>query len=286
MKVSYIFPVRNEKPIKEFFTDFKTKSVYTKQKSKETFFVVEKSAEETIKYLNSLAIRDENIKVIITEKQVEATVALKLCMPYISGDVALLGDTTTEKLDLIFEKMLAKQEKGANIVQVKKKHSKFREFFKNCANAVYNFLVKLFTGKKDSGCVTSIVLLDKLVVDVLSVLPDKSNFLRISNNLEGINIKTVYIDNKMTVEKENLKKTTGALITTYVIAGIIGACLLSILFVNTFAKTNLLGFNLIMCGIIFIFLMSIIMSISKHILDVRTANYNKDIKYDVVNLKK
>ena len=28
------------------------------------------------------------------------------------------------------------------------------------------------------------------------------------------------------------------------------------------------------------------MSISKHILDVRTANYNKDIKYDVVNLKK
>ena len=130
------------------------------------------------------------------------------------------------------------------------------------------------------------MLLDKLVVDVLSVLPDKSNFLRISNNLEGINIKTVYIDNKMTVEKENLKKTTGALITTYVIAGIIGACLLSILFVNIFVKTNLLGFNLIMCGIIFIFLMSIIMSISKHILDVRTANYNKDIKYDVVNLKK
>ena len=104
-------------------------------------------------------------------------------MPYISGDVALLGDTTTEKLDLIFEKMLAKQEKGANIVHVKKKHSKFKEFFKNCANAFYNFLVKLFTGKKDSGCVTSIVLLDKLVVDVLSVLPDKSNFLSISNNL-------------------------------------------------------------------------------------------------------
>ena len=286
MKISYIFPVVAEKPIKEFFTDFKTKSVFSKQKEKETFFVVEKNDEETIKYLNSLAIRDEGIKIIITEKKVESAVALRLCMPYISGDVALLGDTKTEKLDLIFEKMLAKQEKGANIVHINKKHSKFKEIFNKCGNVVYNFLVKLFTGKKDSGCVTSIVLLDKLVIDVLSVLPEKSNFLRISKDLEGINIKAVYIDNKMSVEKIDYKRNTPSLIATYVLTGIIGACLLSVLFVNIFAKTNLLGFNLIVCGIIFVCLVAFIIAISKHILDVRTGNYKDNENYDVVNLKK
>lgn len=287
MKISYIFPVRNtEKPIKEFFEDFKKKSVYAKYKDRETFFVIEKSDEETIKYLNSLAIRDESIKVIITEKRVESTLALKLALNYATGDVALLGDTKTEKLDLIFEKMLAKKENGANIVHVEKKLSKIKKLFKTCGEFFYNFLVKVFTGKKDSGCLTSIVLLDKLVIDVLSVLPEKSNFLRIAKDLEGINIKTIYIDNKMTVEKNNYKKTTGALITTFSVCGAIAACLLLILFVNIFVKTDLIGFNLIVCGIMFICLLSFIISISKHVLDVRTANFKEEIKYDVVNLKK
>jgi hypothetical protein len=41
-----------------------------------------------------------------------------------------------------------------------------------------------------------------------------------------------------------------------------------------------------MCGIIFVCLVGFTISFSKHVLDVRTANYNKEIKYDVVNLKK
>lgn len=287
MKISYIFPVNEkEKPIKEFFSEFKKKSVYVSNKEKETFFVVSKKNEEDVKYLNSLAIRDENIKIILTDKTVDSSVALKLCLPYIKGDITLLGDTRTEKLDLIFEKMLKRSEKGANIVQVKKKAGKVKEFFKKGAQTVYNFLVKLFTGKKDSCCITSIVLLDKLVLDVLSVLEDKANFLRVCKELEGINIKTIYIDEKMATEKKDLKTITGALIATYIISGVVGALLLSILFVNIFAKINLLGFNLIICGIILVCLMCFAMSFCKHILNMRTAIYNDNTKFDVVNLKK
>jgi hypothetical protein len=287
MKISYIFPVNETgKPIKEFFSEFKKKSVYLSNKEKEVFFIVSKSNEEDVKYLNSLAIRDENIKIILTNKTVDSSVALKLCLPYIKGDIVLLGDTRTEKLDLIFEKMLKRNEKGANIVQVKKKSGKFKEFFKKYAQVVYNFLVKLFTGKKDSCCETSIVLLDKLVLDVFVALEDKANFLRVCKELEGINIKTIYIDGKMVTEKKDLKTITGALITTYITSGVIGALLLSVLFVNIFAKTSLVGFNLIICGIIFVSLMCFILSICKHILDIRTAIYNDKTEFDVVNLKK
>ena len=287
MKVSYIFPIIDETTdVEKFFKEFSQTKVYKDNKDNEVFFVVGADDKKNLEYLNSVAIRREEIKIFVSPEKFEHGQAVKMCLPHISGDILLLGDTKCPKLDLVFEKMISKHAKGANIVQTVKKHSNFADFFIRGAKAVYNFFVKIYTGKKDSLAITSIELIDRLVLDILLTLQNKANFLRLCDYLEGIEIKKVYIDSKLETQKQDLSKRTLPLIFTYIISGVFAATLLSILFVNIFSKANLVGFNFIMIGILFVCLIFFLLAFTKHILNIRASFAYENIeKFDMVNVE-
>ena len=72
MKVSYIFPIIDETTdVEKFFKEFSQTKVYKDNKDNEVFFVVGADDKKNLEYLNSVAIRREEIKIFVSPEKFE-----------------------------------------------------------------------------------------------------------------------------------------------------------------------------------------------------------------------
>ncbi len=270
MKLTYVFPITNQKyDLETFFKNFSQEKFFKKYKSWELFFVVDSHNETCKASVEKLAKTNKNIKVIELDKKFNYGTGFKACVPYISGDVTLLGDLEYPNNAQLFEQMIEKYEKGANIVHVKKARKGAKAFFGRLAGSTYNLFVKMFTGRKDALAVTSLQLLDRLVIDVLSTLPDKSNYLRNCVGLEGITTDVVEIDEKDPCYKvDYFVRTTSSLLALVMSIVTVFSMLLLIL-TNTVGTKNILALNVILIFTTLVSFVAVLITINKHILDVR-----------------
>ncbi len=279
MKLTYVFPVTNQKyDLETFFSNFSKEKIFKNHKSWELFFVVDSTNNTCKESAYKLAKTKENIKVIELDKKFNYGSGFKACVPYITGDVTLLGDLEYPNNAQVFEQMLEKQKEGANIVHVKKQQSKVKAFFAKCAAKVYNLFVRLFTGRHDAMALTSIQLLDKLVIDVLSTLPDKSNYLRNCTGLEGVNVETVYIEQDATHYKLDYFVKTNSVVFAIVMSVIAVLGILGLVLVNTIGTKNTIILNVILIFVLLVSIAAILITLNKHVLDVRNDNLKKELK--------
>ncbi len=276
MKVSYVFPVVSlNTDIKAFYTDFtKTKFFKKYKEDYELFFIVDKANEEGKKVIKSLIKTDKSIKLLELEKVFNYGTAFKFCVPYIKGDVTLLGDIAYSDNAAVFEEMMAKHKEGANIVHVKEKKYGFKAFWDKCCEKVYNMFVRLFTGKEDDRGLLSISLLDSFVIDVLSELPEKSNFLRNCRDLSGVNIDSIEIEPAGSKYKPDFYVKTFSLVASIVMAVVFILSIGAMVAINVVKPGSLIYLNIILIFIMLISLLSIFIMLNKHVLDVRNDNFH------------
>lgn len=276
MKIEYFFPVFKEDKIEEILLDFKKSKFFENNKDYEMFFVCEKEDKENLNYLLTLEKKEKKNKIIILDKPFTYNDAFYYALPKFKADIVLLGDTKISRNDIVFEKCLEKYLKKASVVHVIKKHRGFKGFWVNMARDVYNFFVKIFTGKRDRCNVISLGLIDKNIINLLQVLPYKSMFLKNTKDLHGFETRSIYIDPKTNTYKNNYKRKTGYLIATYVSAGAFGALLISQILLNIFLTGSLSAYNIINVFLLFLSLISTSIVFPKHIFDIRNRENRKE----------
>lgn len=288
MKVTYVFPVTNQKyDLETFFKKFSSEKFFKKYKNWDLFFVVDANNSVCRESAFKLATKNTNIKVVELEKKFNYGAGFKACVPYINSDVTLLGDLEISNNAELFEKMMLKYKEGANIVHVKLQRSGASAFFERTRHTFYNMFVKMFTGHHDAMALTSIQLLDSLVIDVLSTLPDKSNYLRNCVGLEGIVTETIYIDAKTPHYKLDYVVKSTSMILCTIMSVITILSVLGLVLINTIGTKNLLALNIILIFVLLISIMTIMITVNKHILDVRNDNLKlKNSLIKCVNVSK
>jgi hypothetical protein len=274
MKISYVFPITSLKTdVKAFFEEFSKTKFFKKYKEDyELFFVVDKENPDAIKATKALIKNNKSIKLLELENIFNYGTAFKLCVPYIKGEVVLLGDVKYPDNAKVFEDMMIKHKEGADIVHVKERKQGFGAFVDKCCDKVYNMFVKMFTGKEDHRGLLSIGLLDDLVIDVLSELPEKANFLRNCKSLEGVVIDSVEIEPAAHKYKVDYAVKTFSLVASLVMAIVFIVSIGAIVAVNLIKPDSLIFINIVLAFLMVISLFSIFIMINKHILDVRNDN--------------
>ena len=276
MKISYVFPVISlTADIKGFFENFSKTKFFNKYKDDyEMFFIMDKANEQGIKIVKSMIKTNKSIKLLELEKVFNYGAAFRFCVPYIKGDVTLLGDIMYESNDVVFEEMMVKHKAGANIVHVKEKKYGFKAFVDKCFEKVYNLFVRLFTGKEDDRGLLSMGLLDSFVIDVLSELPEKSNFLKNCRDIDGVVIDSIEIEPTENKHKPDFFVKTFSLIASIVMASVFVLSIGAMIAVNAVKPNTLIALNIILIFVMLISLLSIFIMLNKHILDVRNDNYS------------
>ena len=275
MKISYVFPVIGlNTDVKTFFGEFSKTNFFKKYaEDYELFFVADRANEEVIAAVKKMIKTNKKIKLLELEKVFNYGMAFRYCVPYIKGDVTLLGDVAYSDNASVFEELMAKHAQGANVVHVKQKKYGFKAFIDKCFGAMYNFFTKLFTGKEDSRALISLGLCDKMVTDVLTELPEKSNFLRNCKNLDGVETECVEVEPDATLYKPDYMIFTPSLISTIVMFAVFVLSVGSLVAVNIVKAQSLLFINIVLIFVLFISLLSIFILLNKHVLDIRNDNY-------------
>lgn len=284
MKIEYFFPVFKEDNIKEYLSNFKKTDFFKKNKDFKFLFVCHKEDKINLEYLSKEALKNENYKILVSDKYFTYNDAFSFSVGHFKADVVLLGDTKISRIDLVFEKCLEKYNKKANVVHIIKKHTGVKGFLKNLALKIYNFFIQIFTGKKDRCNIISMGLIDKDVIDILKVLPHKHCFLKNTKSLKGFESRTIYIDAKTKTYKLNYKQTTGFLIGTYVSLALSLLLIALQILLNILIKDGLVVYNIINTIVVLVSLTTTAILFPKHIFDIRNReNRKKEFNIEEIN---
>lgn len=284
MKLDYFFPVFKDDSAKTFLTSFIKSKFFVEHSDYNIFFVVESSDQQNIDFLSSEALRHPEYKVIVADKSFTYNDAFSLAIKYFKGEVVLLGDMKLARNDLIFESCLQKKQKNASVVHVVKKRTGFKGFWFNLFAKVYNFFIKIYTGKKDRLNIISLGLIDKNIVELLQVLPNKRCFIKNTKDLKGFETRTIYVSPTTKVYKPSFKKKTGALTTFFVSLGVFFVSLLAAIFVNALAKNLPPIVNIFLVFIMFASLILCVMNLPKHFYDCRNKDFlSYEIETNILN---
>ena len=273
MKIDYFFPVFKEDDAKAFLTNFSQTKFFIEHKDFNFIFVVEKNDVNNLKYLSETAQKHQEYKVLIADKSFSYNDAFSLAIENFSGDVVLLGDMKIAKIDLIFENCLLKNQKKASVVHVVKKQIGFKGFWKNLFAKIYNFFIKIFTSKKDRLNVVSLGLIDKNVIELLQVLPNKRCFIKNTKDLKGFETRTIYINPQTKTYKPNFKQKTTALKTFFISLALFFVFLVSTILTNTFVKNIPPIINIFLVFMIFASCILCTMVLPKHFFDCRNKEF-------------
>jgi len=269
MDISYLFPIFENNDAKSFFKKFLASKFFCEQKNIQILTYVAKDDEKNVASLLELSKEHKIFKVIIEDNKFTYNSIFKKAMTLIKGDILLLGDAKIKNIDLIFLKLLEKYKLGTNIVFVKKKYNGFKNFMINLFQNMYNFFIKIFTGKKDRFNIISLGLYDKNVIDVFQTLPDKCCFLKNTKNLFGFSSKTIYIDSKVETYKLNFTKKSFSLLSAIVSLSIFIILLLTTILLNIFIQSVAIEYNIFaIFGCLILLLMTGLL-LPKHFYDIR-----------------
>lgn len=280
MKIDYFFPIFKDDDTKTFLINFVKSSFFKEHANYNMFFVVENSDKKNLEFLSGEALRHPEYKILITDKEFSYNDAFSLAIKHFKGDVVLLGDLKLARNDLIFENCLAKNQKNASVVHVVKKRTGFKGFWFNLVAKIYNFFIKIFTNKKDRLNITSLGLIDKNIVELLQVLPNKRCFLKNTKNLKGFETRTIYVNSNTKVYKPNFKQKTTSLVTFGVSMCIFWLTMFFTILTNVLVPYTPPIVNILFVFIIFASLILCSLTLPKHFFDCR----NKDFMSSKLNV--
>ncbi len=268
MKISCLFPIFITDDAEKYFEKFLSSKFFNENKTMKIIVFVTKFDEKNKTSLENLSKQHKNFKLEIIQDNFNYNDAFLKATKVFDGDVLLLGDTKIDNIDLIFTKCLEKYRQGANIVFVKKKYGKFRQFFMNFLQSFYNFFIKILSNKRDRFNVISLGLYDKNVLDVFRELPDKCCFLKNTKDLFGFSSRTIYIDSKIQTLKQNFGKPTPSLISGIVTLSLFTCVIILTIILNSTMRASATLNIFAIFGSLFFLVLSMIF-FPKHFCDIR-----------------
>jgi hypothetical protein len=269
MKVSYLFPVFKDDNAQSFFEKFFASKFFSSHDDCEILAYVSSSDKNNVETLKNFAQKNKNFFLNIIEEPLDYNFVFREAVTKVKGDILLLGDCKVNNIDILFSKCVEKHKSGANIVFVKQKKRGIKKFFANMFQSIYNFFIRLFTGKKDRFNIISLGLYDKNVVDLFATLPNKCCFLKNTKDMFEFSSKTIYIDESVKTFRPNFAQKSNALIASIISISLFVVLLATTIVLNATLSSVAFEFNIISIFLLIIFLVSFAMLFPKHFFDIR-----------------
>lgn len=144
----------------------------------EIIFINDGSKDKTLEILESIALKDKNVKIISFSRNFGHQCAVTAGLNYVTGDAIVIIDADLQDPPELIPEMLKLWEQGNEVVYGKRKtregESKFKlltaKMFYNTLNALSDVDIP-----KDTG---DFRLVDRKVVEILNNMPEHNKFLR------------------------------------------------------------------------------------------------------------
>ena len=141
-------------------------------------FINDGSKDKTLEILESIALKDKNVKIISFSRNFGHQCAVTAGLNYVTGDAIVIIDADLQDPPELIPEMLKLWEQGNEVVYGKRKtregESKFKlltaKMFYNTLNALSDVDIP-----KDTG---DFRLVDRKVVEILNNMPEHNKFLR------------------------------------------------------------------------------------------------------------
>ena len=176
-KISVVVPVLNEAKVLAKFHDRLRRILEEHVEEFEIIFVDDGSSDSTIDQLRELSRKDFRVKIISFSRNFGHPMAISAGLDYVSGDAAIIIDADLQDPPEILPEFLHKWQEGYKVVYgVRSKRKEW--FYKRLAYWLfYRMLSKLapLHIPLDAG---DFALLDRDIVNILKLLPERSRFVR------------------------------------------------------------------------------------------------------------
>ncbi len=178
-KISVVIPMYyEEEVVKECYIRTKVVLNGLNNFEHEIIFVNDGSKDKTLEYLEEIADKDNNVKVISFSRNFGHQVAVTAGLKYVTGDCCLIIDSDMQDPPELLVDMIKLWEQGNDVIYAKRKVRKGESKFKLItAKMFYRILNGLSDVEipKDTG---DFRLADRKVIDVINSMPEHNKFLR------------------------------------------------------------------------------------------------------------
>ncbi len=176
--LSIVVPMYNEEEALNGFFSRVQRALQTVTPSYEIVCVNDGSRDQTLAKLRQFAEQDDRIKVVNLSRNFGKEIALSAGLDYASGDAVIPIDADLQDPPEVIPLMVAKWRAGAKLVLAKRRDRSSDGWLKRVtANGAYWLFSKL-THPRIPQNVGDFRLMDRVVVDAIKRLPERSRFMK------------------------------------------------------------------------------------------------------------
>jgi polyisoprenyl-phosphate glycosyltransferase len=175
--ISVVIPVFNEEQCIPQIADKIKEFIPSDKYHFEIIFVDDGSTDESLYLLKKLSEQNKNIKYISLSRNFGQQAAITAGLDVAKGDAVISMDCDFQDPPEIIQPMLEKWEEGYKIVYTRRKLRKDGFYKKYTARIYYKLLYK-FSENKIQGDIGDFRLIDKIVLEELGKMRERSRYLR------------------------------------------------------------------------------------------------------------
>lgn len=192
MKISIIIPVYyNEDNLKPLYDDLKKKVLDIIDFEYEIVMVNDGSKDASYEVMQELATADENIKIVSLSRNFGSHAAMLCGLNYCTGDCALIKCADLQEPSELILEMVESWRQGNNVV-LAVREDREESFGQKLFANMYYWMVRKFALKEMPKGGFDVYLLDRKVIQVLSLLDEKNSALTGQVLWSGFKTGTVY----------------------------------------------------------------------------------------------
>lgn len=175
--LSIVIPVYNEKDNIRLIYDEIVQLMKEMDLDHEIIFVDDGSTDESLIILKKLAMEDKSVKFLCLSRNFGQQAAITAGLDHASGDAVITMDCDLQDPPSLIPEMISHWKHGNEIVYARRKARNDRFLKRITARAYYRLLTR-FSDQKIQGDVGEFRLIDRKVMNELTVMKEKSRYLR------------------------------------------------------------------------------------------------------------
>jgi glycosyltransferase involved in cell wall biosynthesis len=187
-KVSFVVPVYNEESNLKEFHKRMTAVMAALTYDYEILFVDDGSSDTSPVLLQELADQDSHVEAYLLSRNYGHQLALTCGLDHAEGDAVITMDGDLQHPPEMVPEMLARWEKGFQIVQTIRKATEDASFFKRVTSSVYYKLINKLSRVEITPGGSDFRLMDKKAVQAFRLYRERARFIRGMVNTLGFKV--------------------------------------------------------------------------------------------------
>lgn len=183
--ISIVIPVYNERDNLEPLTEALLQSLRQFKKPYEIVFVDDGSNDGSTEVLESIALRNPSVRVIVLRRNYGQSAAFAAGIEHARGNIIVTMDADLQNDPRDIQALVSKLDEGFDVVHGWRKHRKDPLFTRRILSQVANFLIRLITGVNVHDCGCSLRAYRRDIIEEVNLYGELHRFIPVLLSMEG-----------------------------------------------------------------------------------------------------